>query len=129
MSERRQNTFQSFWKSTAYTFQRTGRVLRSSPKCGRKGFRPAAVLESGLKGLEELEGLEKLNGNEELAELEELKGFEQLNGLEKDTDLIDKEVLQRQNDTSEDEDSTKSSQAVQVGICIYLSPSYFFHSA
>ena len=69
------------------------------------------MLESGLKGLEELEGLEGPNG------------------LEKDTDLIDEEVLQRQNDTSEDEDSTKSSQAVQVGICIYLSPSYFFHSA
>ena len=87
------------------------------------------MLESGLKGLEELEGLEGLNGNEELAELEELKGFEQLNGLEKDTDLIDKEVLQRQNGTFEDEENTKSSQAVQVWS--HLSPhptSFILHN-
>ena len=81
------------------------------------------MLESGLKGLEELEGLEGLNGNEELAELEELKGFEQLNGLEKDTDLIDKEVLQRQNVTFEDEENTKSS--VQVWTNLSLHPTSF----
>ena len=72
-------------------FQRTGGVLTSSPKCGRKGFRPQEVLESGLK-----------------------KDLEELKGLEEDTDLIDKNVLQKQNDTSEDEENTKTSQAVQV---------------
>ena len=90
-------------------------MLRSSPKCGRKGFRPEAVLESGLK---ELEGLDK--GPEELKVLEELKG------IEEDTDLIDEEVLQRQNGTSEDEENTKSSQ---VWSHFYLSPSYLLHSA
>ena len=75
-------------------------MLTSNPKCGRKGFRPAAVLESGLKGLEELKGVEE------------------------DTDLINENVLQKQNDTSEDEEKTKSSQAVQV--LSHLS--FFFHA-
>ena len=91
-------------------------MLKSSPKCGRKGFRPAAVLESGLKGLEGLEkgveeletGLEKLKGPDKLKELEELKG------LEEGTDLVDEDVLQRKNGTSEDEENTDSSQAVEV---------------
>ena len=65
-------------------------MLRSSPKCGKKGFRPEAVLESGLKDLEEVKGLEE------------------------DTNLIDRDLLEKQNGTSEDEENTKSSQAVQV---------------
>ena len=78
-------------KPRTFAFQRTGRVLRSSPKCGKKGFRPDAVLESGLK-----------------------KGLEGLKGLEEDTKLTDEDLLQKHNGTSEDEENTKSSQAVQV---------------
>ena len=65
-------------------------MLRSSPKCGKKGFRPEAVLESGLKDLEEVKGLEE------------------------DTNLIDRDLLEKQNGTSEDEENTKSSQPVEV---------------
>jgi len=43
------------------------------------------------------------------------KGLEGLKGVEEDTDLIDENVLQKQNDTSEDEENTKTSQAVQRG--------------
>ena len=76
------------------------------------------MIESGLKGLKELKGLV------ELKVLEELEGIE-LNGLEEDTDLIDKEVLQRQNGTFEDEENTKSSQAVQVWSHLSLNPTSF----
>ena len=52
------------------------------------------------------------------------KGLEGLKGVEEDTDSINENVLQKQNDTSEDEENTKTSQAVQV--LSHLSS--FFHA-
>ena len=107
-----------------FGFQRTGGFLTSSPRCGRKGFRPEAVIESGLKRLDEADlrdGEEIQRETDTIGEEEENLGGEK--ELQRDNDTFEEEEVdlrQRKEDTADVEKNTEiPDQTVQVlGICL-----------